>query len=159
MAGPEHSAPECQVPCGEDGPCEESRRRRCGVHSCWSAPVLLCAFGFFVNFLAGDPFIAKLWREHHDDPAKLNTYVWPMYVYSSLLFTLPIGLLAERVGYFNILGLGLALRVAARGCFVYTATDILVLALGARRGRAVSCPLPPRVTRGGRPETFTERGG
>ena len=42
------------------------------------APTLLCAFGFLVNFLPGDAFLAPLWREAGDAASDLNSYVWPM---------------------------------------------------------------------------------
>lgn len=75
----------------------------------------VCAIGFFVNCQPSEPFLTMYLENvknitDHD----LDTYVWPTDTYSSFLFLLPVGLLAEVFGYKQVIFVGLLCREATR---------------------------------------------
>ena len=103
-----------------------------------SSLFLLCAVGFFVNFQPSEPFLTQFLLENKNlSEADLDTYVcnaepsvlclasilrfggvcryvWPVDTYGSFLFLLPVGLLAEKIGYLKVILLGVLAREATR---------------------------------------------
>ena len=75
----------------------------------------LASEGFFVNFQPSEPFLTWYILRHKGvSKHQLNGVVWPCDTYGALLFTLPMALYAERVGYRRALLIGMACREATR---------------------------------------------
>lgn len=75
----------------------------------------LASVGFFVNFQPSEPFLTWYILRHKGvSKHQLNGVVWPCDTYGALLFTLPMALYAERVGYRRALLIGMACREATR---------------------------------------------
>lgn len=82
--------------------------------------LLICTIGFFSNFQPSEPYLTAYLKEtkgltHHE----LNTYVWPVDTYASFALLIPVGLLAEMIGYRKVIFLGLVCREATRVLLIW----------------------------------------
>jgi len=72
-----------------------------------------------LNFVPSEPFLAKFLLEDKGVTMdEMNTKVWPVETYSSLIFLLPVGLAAEVWGYRKMIFAGLVARQLTRGILV-----------------------------------------
>ncbi len=83
---------------------EAPAQRSNGPERGFAATVLaLCLVGFLVNCQPSEPFLTMyLENVKNISDHDLDTYVWPTDTYSSFLFLLPIGLLAEASDCFCV---------------------------------------------------------
>ena len=80
----------------------------------------ICLIGFFVNFQPSEPFLTRYLQEYKDiSDRELDDYVWPFDTYGSFLFLVPVGLLAETIGYRKTIFVGLVLREMTRVILLY----------------------------------------
>lgn len=82
----------------------------------WLRPTLwLAAVLFLVNCQPSEPFLSDyLESDKGLSESQLDRFVWPADTYASFAFLLPVGLLAESVGYAPTIVLGLLCREATR---------------------------------------------
>jgi hypothetical protein len=84
---------------------------------------------FWLNCKPSEPYLAKYlmeWKGLSED--QLNHDVWPWSTYGALIFMLPVGLLAEVVGYRPTIFCGLFCRELTRGLLVF-ATGVFWMAV------------------------------
>eukprot|EP00050_Salpingoeca_kvevrii_P011102 m.12729 g.12729 ORF g.12729 m.12729 type:complete len:915 (-) comp3257_c0_seq2:161-2905(-) len=79
------------------------------------ASLLMALVGFFFSLQPSEPYLTKyLEQDKHISDHDLDKYVWPSDTYASFALLLPIGIIAELVGYRATIGVGLVLREATR---------------------------------------------
>jgi len=86
----------------------------------WIVLLKVCAVGFFVNCQPSEPFLTRYLVNvkglSHQD---LNDHVWPYDTYGSFAFLLPVGLLADCLGYRVVILAGLLCREATRLLLIF----------------------------------------
>lgn len=86
----------------------------------WACLVRLCVIGFFVNCQPSEPYLTQYLQEDKGlTEAQLNNQVWPYDTYASLVLLLPVGILAEIVGYKQVILFGLLCRQATRLLLIF----------------------------------------
>jgi len=80
----------------------------------------MCLMCFFINCQPSEPYLTKYLRTVKNiSEADLDTYVWPSDTYASLVFLLPLGAVAEVVGYRAVIFAGLICRQLTRVVLIY----------------------------------------
>jgi hypothetical protein len=86
----------------------------------WLHVVLLALPGFFFNFQPSEPYLTRyLIEDKNISHATLDLRVWPTETYSSLAFAIPVGILAEMVGFLPVVFVGMAMREATRIILIF----------------------------------------
>lgn len=86
----------------------------------WRATLALAAVGFLINCQPSEPFLSEYLQEDKGlTEEQLDNAVWPADTYASFAMLLPIGLLAESVGYARTVALGLLCRELTRVVLIY----------------------------------------
>ncbi|ETO19840.1 solute carrier family protein, partial [Reticulomyxa filosa] len=84
-----------------------TKRKCCNPDVDWLLLLRICAVGFFVNFQPSEPYLTRYLKEYKNlSDNQINNYVWPYDTYGSLISLIPIGLLAEHVGYKPVIFVG-----------------------------------------------------
>jgi hypothetical protein len=98
---------------------QQQQQRRPGPEE-WRTLAALWAMGFCLNCKPSEPYLSKYIMEDkgvsEDD---LNHSVYPFSTYGSLIFLLPVGMLAEHVGYRTVIIGGLICRELTRVLLIY----------------------------------------
>jgi len=80
----------------------------------------LWSVGFCVNLQPSEPYLSRyLLEDKNLTKEQLNNDVWPWDVYANLLFLVPLGALAEAVGYRPVILGGLLCREATRVVLIF----------------------------------------
>ena len=83
----------------------------------------LWAMAFCLNCKPSEPYLARFLMEAKNlTEDQLNHEVWPWSTWGSLLFLLPVGMLAEHVGYRRVILGGLVCREATRVLLLFTSS-------------------------------------
>lgn len=81
---------------------------------------LLTLPGFFYNLQPSEPYLTVfLEDEKNITSSQLDDHVWPADTYASLAFLLPVGLLAETIGYLPVVLVGMVAREATRALLLF----------------------------------------
>ena len=81
---------------------------------------IVALVGFLINFQPSEPFLTVYLKDYKNlTSSVLDTQVWPADTYSALAFTIPIGFVAEIVGYIPTVFFGLFLREATRILLIF----------------------------------------
>lgn len=84
------------------------------------ALVGVCLTCFLINCQPSEPYLTKYLREDKGlTEEQLDIWVWPTDTYALLMILLPFGLLAEIVGEYWVVVLGLLCRQATRVLLLY----------------------------------------
>ena len=88
--------------------------------SSWSLLLRLGLVGFFVNCQPSEPFLTRFLVENKGlTTQQLDDDVWPWDTYGSFAFLLPVGLLADALGYRTVIFAGLLCRECTRVLLVF----------------------------------------
>ncbi len=91
-----------------------------GLMTRWLHIFLVSIPGFFFNFQPSEPYLIRYLLEVKNlTHADLDLRVWPTETYSSLAFALPVGILAEMIGFFPLVVLGMCFREATRIILIF----------------------------------------
>jgi thiamine transporter 2/3 len=109
------SDPPCLVPLTETDDLQNSKTR-----FPWRIVLGLCSVGFMMNCLPSEPFLTQyLKHDKNLTDAQLDNDVWPSDTYATFVFLLPVGLLAEIIGYRKVIAIGIVFREATRLILLY----------------------------------------
>eukprot|EP00047_Mylnosiga_fluctuans_P014205 m.36396 g.36396 ORF g.36396 m.36396 type:complete len:458 (+) comp5386_c0_seq1:56-1429(+) len=90
----------------------------------------LCIVAFLLNCLPSEAFLTKyLKRDKHMSDNELDNAVWPADTYSTFIFILPIGLLADAWGYRPVIALGMLFRELTRTILIFGDTLAAMVAM------------------------------
>lgn len=87
----------------------------------WRPLIALWACAFCLNCKPSEPYLSKFIMESKGvTEDELNHSVYPFSTYGSLIFLLPVGMLAEHVGYRRVIMAGLVCRELTRVLLIFT---------------------------------------
>ncbi|GBG33226.1 Folate transporter 1 [Hondaea fermentalgiana] len=96
--------------------------------------------GALVNCQPSEPYLSKYLLEDKGlTEDEVNLYVWPTNTISTLVFLIPAGLLAERIGYWRVILLGLLFRVATRCLLIWGEGLDPMVAMQVTYSGAIAC--------------------
>eukprot|EP00041_Stephanoeca_diplocostata_P009243 m.140792 g.140792 ORF g.140792 m.140792 type:complete len:357 (-) comp17665_c0_seq13:4871-5941(-) len=89
----------------------------------WKSILGVCLCLFWIHCQPSEAYLTRyLLRDKHISEDDLDKYVWPVDTYVALATLLPLGFLAEIIGYRLVVFIGLLLREATRCILIFGST-------------------------------------
>jgi MFS family permease len=90
----------------------------------------LCCIAVLLNCLPSEAFLTKYLKDDkHLSDEQLDNYVWPADTYSTFVFLLPVGFLAEVWGYRSVIALGMLFRELTRMILLFADGLVAMVAM------------------------------